>query len=359
LARQEVAHLSALKKIKCRFDPESDPANVLIANSIILHLYRGSPLADQAVLLTEYVSTELVSKDTPAAEALKNRGCRSVLPNIESEQLEGDVYADVTVEFRAADSGFAEQTFQVPFDSWLFHPVLDSEQSEARLAKTIELFYQQARLLLATWEYDLSPLKQTTFHEQDALVKSRNRQYTGFFAMDEIMLRHRLFSGGWSQNFTRELFMRGDAVVVLPYDPIRDSIVLLEQFRIGALADGRSAWLWELVAGIVETGETNEQVAHREAREEAGCEITKLIPIHEYWVSPGGTNERISIYCGLVDSRGIGGIHGLPEENEDIRALVVSFEVALLALEDGIINNAASIIALQWLQLNRDKFVKN
>lgn len=193
------------------------------------------------------------------------------------------------------------------------------------------------------------------FVAMDAKVVERKSMYKGFFELEELSVRHRLFGGGWSDTFSRELFKRGHAVVVIPYDPRRDQVVLIEQFRVGALADGRSPWLLELVAGIVEEGESDEDVAHREAQEEAGCEIKALEPVCEYWVSPGGTNETIAIYCGWVDTEGVGGIHGLPHENEDIRVEVVSSEVAFAALEDGTINNAASIIALQWLQMNRSR----
>ena len=193
------------------------------------------------------------------------------------------------------------------------------------------------------------------FTEADVEVVERKSMFRGFFEIEELSIRHRLFGGGWSDTFTRELFIRGRAVVVLPYDPIRDEVVIIEQFRVGALADERSPWLLELVAGIVEEGETMEDVAHREAQEEAGLDIKTLEPVCEYWVSPGGTNETIAIYCGWVDTEGVGGVHGLPHENEDIRVEVVSSEVAFAALEDGTINNAASIIALQWLQMNRSR----
>ena len=193
------------------------------------------------------------------------------------------------------------------------------------------------------------------FSEQDVEIVSKTPKYKGFFELVELKLRHKLFAGGWSKEFTRELFVRRPAVVVLPYDPVTDQVVIQEQFRIGALLDKRSPWLIELVAGMVEPGETPEDVAHREAWEEAGCKIKALELISEYWVSPGGTDELISVYCAWVDASGLGGIHGLPQENEDIRAEVISADTAINALEDGTINNAASIIALRWLQMNRTR----
>lgn len=164
-----------------------------------------------------------------------------------------------------------------------------------------------------------------------------------------------MFDGGWSNPLTRELFIRDDAVCLLPYDPVRDQVLLIEQFRIGALQDARSPWLLELVAGIVEPGETVEQVAQREAQEEAGLAVQRLEPICCYHVSPGGSQEQIHLLCGQIDSYNQGGIFGLADEGEDIRALVVSREAAFAAVTEGRINNAATLIALQWLQLNHQR----
>lgn len=177
--------------------------------------------------------------------------------------------------------------------------------------------------------------------------------YKGFFEIVRYRFRHRLFAGGWSGEIQREVFERGHAVAVLPYDPAADAVVLIEQFRIGALVGGLEPWQIEIVAGIMEDGEAPEDVARREAQEEAGAAIGALLPIYHYLVSPGGASESVQVYCGRVDSKGLGGIHGLPEENEDIRVEVHSFAGAMAALEAGKITNAVTIIALQWLALNR------
>ncbi|MEH6650786.1 MAG: NUDIX domain-containing protein [Motiliproteus sp.] len=190
------------------------------------------------------------------------------------------------------------------------------------------------------------------FDQTDVELLQRERAFDGFFKLDRLQLRHALFDGGWSEPITRELFVRDDAVCVLPYDPGADAVLLIEQFRVGALDDQRSPWLLELVAGIVEPGETPADVAHREADEEAGAKLLALEPICHYHVSPGGSNETIHLLCGLIDSRGLGGHYGLAHEGEDIRAMVVSREQAYRAVTDGTINNAATIMALQWLQLN-------
>ena len=179
--------------------------------------------------------------------------------------------------------------------------------------------------------------------------------FQGYFRIEKYTFSHELFGGGVTGEFTRELFERGHAVAVLPYDPQRDTVVLIEQFRAGVIGKQDPPWLKEVIAGIIETGENEQQVALRECREEAGCEIQQLEPITRYFVSPGGTTEQCALFCGRVDSRGIGGIHGLADEFEDIRVEVVSVQQAAQWLEQGIINSAAAIISLQWLLLNRDR----
>ena len=183
----------------------------------------------------------------------------------------------------------------------------------------------------------------------------KSERYSGFFRINRYRLRHRLFAGGWSGVIEREVFERGHAVGVLPYDPVADSVVLIEQFRIGALVAGMSPWLIEVVAGIVEEGETPEEVARRETQEEAGLEIQALMPMCRYLVSPGGSSESVRLYCGRVDSRGAGGIHGLAEEHEDIRVDRLPYGDAMRLLEEGRVTNSVSLIALQWLALHRDR----
>lgn len=195
------------------------------------------------------------------------------------------------------------------------------------------------------------------FDTRDVTVVQRTPGYRGFFAIDTLVLKHRLYAGGWSKPFTRELFLREATAGVLLYDPDLDAVVLVEQFRVGALLNAQglaaSPWLLEIVAGILEPDEEPELLARREALEEAGCEINELVHISDYYNSPGGSNEHISLYCGRVDASAAGGLHGLAEENEDIRAYVVPFAVAWQALQDGRMNNAMAIIAMQWLYINR------
>ncbi|CAD5106522.1 NUDIX domain-containing protein [Zestomonas carbonaria] len=184
-------------------------------------------------------------------------------------------------------------------------------------------------------------------------VLKREACFQGFYRLDRVELRHRQFAGGMGPTISRELFVRHDAVCVLPYDPQRDCVVLIEQFRVGAMNKASNPWLLELVAGLIDTDEQPEEVARREAQEEAGLELGALWPITQYFPSPGGSDELVHLFVGRCDSEGAGGVHGLAEEGEDIRVHVWPLEDALQAVKDGLINNAASIIALQWLALNR------
>jgi ADP-ribose pyrophosphatase len=183
--------------------------------------------------------------------------------------------------------------------------------------------------------------------------------YQGFFRVEKYRLKHTLFGGGWSSEITRELFMRGSCVAVLLYDPQADKVVLIEQFRTGAILNPQKAWLVEIVAGAIEEGESAEEVAYRESLEEAGCEIQQLMVINEFYTTPGGSSEWITLFCGKVDSAQVGGIHGLDHEDEDILVRAVDFDQAYLMLENGGIESAIPIIAIQWLALNRQKLRQN
>lgn len=181
-------------------------------------------------------------------------------------------------------------------------------------------------------------------------------QYNGFFSLKTIELKHTLYKGGWSKPLTRELFQRGNCVAVLLYDPVRDEVVIIEQFRVGALQlPTEQAWLLEIVAGAIETGETAEEVAYRESVEEAGCEIQELIKINDFFTSPGGTSELLSLFYGKVDTSNVGGFHGLDDEDEDISVTTMKFDEVYQLLLDGKILSAIPIIAIQWLFINRDK----
>jgi len=186
-------------------------------------------------------------------------------------------------------------------------------------------------------------------------VVNKKLLYNGFFKLTGIQLQHDLFAGGQSRVLTRELLDRGQAIAVLPYDPGRDELVLVEQFRVGATEGESGPWLIEIIAGYQEPGETAEAVAVREAHEEAGCAVSDLLSMVRYYSSPGGSNEQIQIFLGRAESSQVGGIHGLDEEDEDIKVHVISSQQAFDWLDSGRIDSAAPIIALQWFRLNRQR----
>jgi len=200
-------------------------------------------------------------------------------------------------------------------------------------------------------------LEHSSFPPRDnaAEILEQETVYKGFFRIDRYRLRHRLFAGGWSAELSREIFERGSAVGLLLYDPDRDAVVLIEQFRLAAQLAGFSPWQIEVVAGILDhEGETEEAVARREAIEEAGLAVDRpLVPIHRFLTSPGGTTETVALFCGRVDSRDAGGIHGLADEHEDIRVVVKSYREAMRSLRQGKIENAFALLALHWLAAHR------
>lgn len=194
----------------------------------------------------------------------------------------------------------------------------------------------------------------SSFTQDDYEILGRDVIYEGFATFARYHIKQRQFVGGWSEPFTREILERKPAVGVLPYDPVLDQIVFIEQFRPGAMANPESPWLIEIVAGVYGPDENPINVAKREAEEEAGCKILDLYPIYEYFVSPGASNEQFKLYCGRVDSRDVSGIYGLSEEHEDIRAFVLTTDDALKLLQQGKFKSPPVIISLMWLQLNRD-----
>ena len=182
--------------------------------------------------------------------------------------------------------------------------------------------------------------------------------YQGFFTLVRYRLKHTLFKGGWSKELLREVLERGHAAAVLPYDPGCDQVVLIEQFRPGAIGDQHGAWLWEIVAGILEPGEEAREVVKREAIEETGCPVTDLIFICNFFVSPGSTTETTALFCAKVDASKASGVHGVETEHEDIQIHVVSLNTALNMLQTGKIRFAPAIIALQWLALHKEEVIQ-
>lgn len=190
------------------------------------------------------------------------------------------------------------------------------------------------------------------FTRKDVNISNTETLYDGFLSIQRHELKHRLFNGGWSDTISREIMDRGDAVMVIPFDPVREQVVVLEQFRVGALNNEDGPWLLEFVAGMFDANESAEEVAHRELQEEAGLTAQQLHYALTYYSSPGGTNERLSIYIAEVDASRAADYGGLAEEHEDIRVSTMDFGDACQLLADGKFNNAASVIGLQWMQLN-------
>ncbi len=197
-----------------------------------------------------------------------------------------------------------------------------------------------------------------TYSTNDVEILDKKPLFKGFFQMSQIRFRHKLFKGGWSEPIERELFERGHAAAMLPYDPVRDEVVLVEQIRVGALEQPRP-WQFEVVAGIIDTDESSEQVVRREAVEEAGVEVGRMEFVTSYYPSAGGCSEKLDVYVGEVDASNADGIYGLEYENEDIKVTTVSREVAYQMVKDGVIENGASIILLQWLMLNHQQLQKS
>lgn len=193
------------------------------------------------------------------------------------------------------------------------------------------------------------------FSRDDVEIIRREELYKRFFRVEKVFLRHKLFNGGWGREIGRELFIRGEAVAVVLYDPVNDLIGLVEQFRVGAMDEPNGPWCYEVVAGMLEAGETPEEVARRELIEEANVSPYAMEYICNYLSSPGGSDEKLHLYCGLCDLSQAGGIYGLPEEGEDIKMHVLAAEDVFAELLEGAFNNAAALICLQWLQINRPR----
>ena len=191
----------------------------------------------------------------------------------------------------------------------------------------------------------------------DLQIVSQDVAFRRHLRLDVVRYRNRLYSGEWSGERVYDVLRRGGAVAIILYDPERDEVVLVEQFRLPPLIAGFSPWITEVVAGLVDKeGESNDAVARRESLEEAGAEIIgDLIPIQAYLPTPGNSDETVMLFCGRVDSSDAGGIHGLAEENEDIRVVVRTLAELETMVEAGQIETGHTLICLYWLFRHREE----
>jgi ADP-ribose pyrophosphatase len=174
--------------------------------------------------------------------------------------------------------------------------------------------------------------------------------------IDVVHFRHRRFDGGWSGERVFDICRRGGAAAVVLYDPERDAVVLIEQFRLAALYGGRAPWQIEAVAGLLDKDEPPAAVAAREIGEETGlAPIGPLVPIQPMLPACGSLDEVVWLYCGRVDVRGAGGVHGLAEEHEDIRVVVKTITEVEAMLDEGRIESAHTLVGLYWLLRHRER----
>lgn len=193
------------------------------------------------------------------------------------------------------------------------------------------------------------------FHRDVEIVEA-TVAFERFLRMDVFRFRHRLYSGAWSPVRVYDVLRRGAAVAVMPYDPERDSVVLVEQLRLPAWLAGAAPWQVEVPAGLVGAGEQPEAVAVREMREETGLALFgDPIPIQRYLPSPGNSDESVFLFCARIDASRAGGIHGVPAEGEDIRTVVKSIAELQTLLDSGAIENGHTLIAAYWLLRHRDE----
>jgi ADP-ribose pyrophosphatase len=199
-----------------------------------------------------------------------------------------------------------------------------------------------------------SPRKEQSTHPDAEIVEAAT-PFQRYLRVDTFRFRHRLFSGEWSGVRSYDVLRRGEAVVILLYDPDRESVVLVEQFRLPALLAGSSPWQLEAAAGVIDTDESPELVAIRETQEETGLTlIGEPIRIQRYLPSMGGSDESVTLFCGRVDSMMAKGVHGLPEEHEDIRISVKTLNEVEALLDAGAIESGHTLITLYWLLRHRN-----
>jgi len=199
----------------------------------------------------------------------------------------------------------------------------------------------------------------------NSIVEIKNRQWVkdGFYPIVKTTYSFQKFDGSWSDELHRETIHRGDIVSVIPYDPVTDSVVLIEQFRIGAYLDAerwkenKSGVILEVVSGYVDPGETIDQAAKRELLEESGLVCDKLTSLGSVLTNPGMCDERLHFYLAKIDSRNCKGVYGCENEGENIRVRVVKRSEAMQMVQSGKIEKAGAVLALYKLDSEFEKML--
>ncbi|GGH18694.1 nudix-type nucleoside diphosphatase, YffH/AdpP family [Cribrihabitans marinus] len=226
-------------------------------------------------------------------------------------------------------------------------------RSAAEIARSFPAIRTRAAARLAA---EARPADPERDFARDVVVDRHDRAYLNYFGLDEIELRHRRNSGGLTERLTRAALMQGQAAVVLPYDPVRDTVLLVEQFRAPVYMIGDPApWIWEPVAGMVDPGETPEQAARREALEEAHLELGRLEPAGRAYSSTGSSTEFLHLFVGLADLTETTENGGVESEGEDIRSAIVPFADLMRRLDAFEVNDMPLVALANWLARHRDR----
>lgn len=226
-------------------------------------------------------------------------------------------------------------------------------RSAAEIARSLPTIRLRAAAWLAAQARPADPDRDLA---RDVIVHGHDTPYMNFFSLEEVDLQFRRHDGSLSETVNRAAFFVGDAAIVLPYDPVRDVVLLIEQFRAPVYLSGDPApWVWEPVAGLVDPGETPQQAAHREAMEEAGLTLKSLEKIGECYSSTGSSSEYLHLFVGLTDLTGTIEGGGLETEGEDIRSRILSFDALMRGIDDQIYKDMPLITAALWLARHRDR----
>ena len=186
-------------------------------------------------------------------------------------------------------------------------------------------------------------------------IINKKNLYSGFFSLNKYEFIHEKHNGEWTDTVGREIFSGAHVSTLLPYDPIKKEIILIQQFRAGVLSRYDEDYLYEIVAGMIDEGENPEETAARECFEETGCKVEKIYPIQSYFPAPGSSESYYHLYLGEVKAFDGERIRGLEKENEDILVKSFKIEEVRKMLKEKKINNGLTLLALQWFFLEHYK----